>query len=223
MSADWIDTRSSCTSSATALAVMLYALYTFHWRAAAIRKRSTAPYDDRVGPVRRFRPPNDPELMKPTHPPLDCLVHCTTRYVLLNVDSRTLGLRICSGCHRQLCPPIHSRLKESGHAILTSLQKETECNLVSSRCNTTFRLFYSTVNLHGCQSSRGASSSSEFSMIYLLRVGSSHQVSFLEVKPRVALFLSLLTLTIFSTSESVMRTRSVDKERRVLPEKVRSS
>ena len=30
---------------------MVYALITFHWRAAAIRKRSGAPYDDRFGPV----------------------------------------------------------------------------------------------------------------------------------------------------------------------------
>ena len=110
-SADWVDARSSLTSLTTALAVMLYALYTFHWRAAAIRKRSTAPYDDRVGPVRRIRLPKDPELMIQTHPlTLDRLVYCTVRYVLLNVDSCILDLRIRSGRHRQLCPPIHARL-----------------------------------------------------------------------------------------------------------------
>lgn len=34
-----------------AMGVMLYALYTFHWRATKIRNREAAPYDDRVGPT----------------------------------------------------------------------------------------------------------------------------------------------------------------------------
>ncbi|BFZ59879.1 GTPase regulator Nrf1 [Saitoella coloradoensis] len=34
-----------------ALATMVYALVTYHWRAAAIRKRGAGPYDDRVGPT----------------------------------------------------------------------------------------------------------------------------------------------------------------------------
>ncbi|RIA88956.1 putative VTC1-protein controls Sec18p/NSF-dependent priming of snares and [Glomus cerebriforme] len=34
-----------------AMAVMVYALYTFHWRATKIRKRETGPYDDRYGPT----------------------------------------------------------------------------------------------------------------------------------------------------------------------------
>lgn len=33
------------------MAVMVYALYTFHWRAASIRRGGRGPYDDRVGPV----------------------------------------------------------------------------------------------------------------------------------------------------------------------------
>ena len=33
------------------MAVMVYALYTYHWRAASIRKGGRGPYDDRVGPV----------------------------------------------------------------------------------------------------------------------------------------------------------------------------
>jgi len=48
---DKVGQISAAMFSLVALAVMLYALYTFHWRAAAIRKRSTAPYDDRVGPT----------------------------------------------------------------------------------------------------------------------------------------------------------------------------
>ena len=66
---------------------MLYALYTFHWRAAAIRKRSTAPYDDRVGPVRRIRLPRKSGLMNPSI--LDHPVHCAIRHVLLNLNSHT--------------------------------------------------------------------------------------------------------------------------------------
>ena len=34
-----------------AMAVMIYALYTYHWRAASIRRGGRGPYDDRVGPV----------------------------------------------------------------------------------------------------------------------------------------------------------------------------
>lgn len=30
---------------------MVYALVTYHWRANAIRKRGTGPYDDRFGPT----------------------------------------------------------------------------------------------------------------------------------------------------------------------------
>jgi hypothetical protein len=85
MSAGWVDARFSLASSTAALAGMLYALYTFHWRAAAIRKRSTAPYDDRVGPVRRFRCLKDLELIKSIHLSLDYSVHCTARYVPLTL------------------------------------------------------------------------------------------------------------------------------------------
>lgn len=38
--------------SLAAIAVMIYALVTYHWRAAAIAKRGSGPYDDRLGPVR---------------------------------------------------------------------------------------------------------------------------------------------------------------------------
>ena len=34
-----------------AMAVMIYALVTYHWRANAIRKRGSGPYDDRLGPT----------------------------------------------------------------------------------------------------------------------------------------------------------------------------
>jgi hypothetical protein len=30
---------------------MIYALYTYHWRANSIRKGGKGPYDDRLGPV----------------------------------------------------------------------------------------------------------------------------------------------------------------------------
>jgi hypothetical protein len=33
------------------MAIMIYALYTYHWRAASIRRGGRGPYDDRVGPV----------------------------------------------------------------------------------------------------------------------------------------------------------------------------
>lgn len=31
------------------MAVMIYALYTYHWRAASIRRGGRGPYDDRFG------------------------------------------------------------------------------------------------------------------------------------------------------------------------------
>ena len=30
---------------------MLYALWTYHWRAASIKQGGKGPYDDRIGPV----------------------------------------------------------------------------------------------------------------------------------------------------------------------------
>jgi hypothetical protein len=35
------------------MAIMIYALYTYHWRAASIRRGGRGPYDDRFGPVSR--------------------------------------------------------------------------------------------------------------------------------------------------------------------------
>ncbi|BAP71915.1 Vacuolar transporter chaperone 1 [Kluyveromyces marxianus] len=34
-----------------AMGTMIYALVTYHWRAAAIRRRGSGPYDDRFGPT----------------------------------------------------------------------------------------------------------------------------------------------------------------------------
>ncbi|ODV95357.1 hypothetical protein PACTADRAFT_50092 [Pachysolen tannophilus NRRL Y-2460] len=34
-----------------AMATMIYALITYHWRANAIRRRGSGPYDDRFGPT----------------------------------------------------------------------------------------------------------------------------------------------------------------------------
>ena len=33
------------------MGIMVYALYTYHWRAASIRRGGRGPYDDRIGPV----------------------------------------------------------------------------------------------------------------------------------------------------------------------------
>jgi hypothetical protein len=41
----------------TAVGIMGYALYTYHWRANSIRKGGRGPYDDRLGPVSTLRPP----------------------------------------------------------------------------------------------------------------------------------------------------------------------
>lgn len=39
----------------TAVGIMGYALYTYHWRASSIRKGGRGPYDDRLGPVGALR------------------------------------------------------------------------------------------------------------------------------------------------------------------------
>jgi hypothetical protein len=41
----------------TAVGIMGYALYTYHWRANSIRKGGRGPYDDRLGPVSALRRP----------------------------------------------------------------------------------------------------------------------------------------------------------------------
>lgn len=48
---DRIGRLSAVLFTVIAMGVMLYALYTFHWRATKIRNREAAPYDDRVGPT----------------------------------------------------------------------------------------------------------------------------------------------------------------------------
>jgi uncharacterized membrane protein YidH (DUF202 family) len=48
---DRIGRLSAVLFTAIAMGVMVYALYTFHWRATKIRNREAAAYDDRVGPT----------------------------------------------------------------------------------------------------------------------------------------------------------------------------
>lgn len=48
---DRIGRLSAVLFTVIAMGVMMYALYTFHWRATKIRNREAAPYDDRVGPT----------------------------------------------------------------------------------------------------------------------------------------------------------------------------
>ncbi|KAK3808358.1 MAG: hypothetical protein J3Q66DRAFT_74611 [Benniella sp.] len=48
---DRIGRISAVIFTFVAMAIMLYALVTFHWRAERIRKRQAGPYDDRYGPT----------------------------------------------------------------------------------------------------------------------------------------------------------------------------
>ncbi|RDX53771.1 hypothetical protein K466DRAFT_483961 [Polyporus arcularius HHB13444] len=48
---DKVGRISAAMFSFVAMAVMVYALYTFHWRANSIRRGGRGPYDDRVGPT----------------------------------------------------------------------------------------------------------------------------------------------------------------------------
>jgi len=49
---DKVGKISAAMFSFVAMAIMVYALYTYHWRAASIRRGGRGPYDDRFGPVR---------------------------------------------------------------------------------------------------------------------------------------------------------------------------
>ncbi|KAI0775400.1 hypothetical protein BC629DRAFT_1441493 [Irpex lacteus] len=48
---DKVGKISAALFSIVAVAVMIYALWTYHWRAASIRRGGRGPYDDRVGPT----------------------------------------------------------------------------------------------------------------------------------------------------------------------------
>ncbi|WFD32315.1 GTPase regulator Nrf1 [Malassezia sp. CBS 17886] len=48
---DRVGRVSAALFSFVAIAIMIYALVTYHWRAQAIRNRGSGPYDDRLGPT----------------------------------------------------------------------------------------------------------------------------------------------------------------------------
>ncbi|KAG5652416.1 vacuolar transporter chaperone [Sphagnurus paluster] len=48
---DKVGKISAAMFSVVAMAIMIYALYTYHWRAASIRRGGRGPYDDRLGPT----------------------------------------------------------------------------------------------------------------------------------------------------------------------------
>jgi len=48
---DKVGKISAAMFTIVAMAIMVYALTTYHWRANAIRKRGSGPYDDRIGPT----------------------------------------------------------------------------------------------------------------------------------------------------------------------------
>ncbi|KAF9006568.1 hypothetical protein BDQ17DRAFT_1239184 [Cyathus striatus] len=48
---DKVGKISAAMFSVVAMAIMVYALYTYHWRAASIRRGGRGPYDDRLGPT----------------------------------------------------------------------------------------------------------------------------------------------------------------------------
>ncbi|KAK0468146.1 vacuolar transporter chaperone 1 [Desarmillaria tabescens] len=48
---DKVGKISAAMFSVVAMSIMIYALYTYHWRAASIRRGGRGPYDDRLGPT----------------------------------------------------------------------------------------------------------------------------------------------------------------------------
>ena len=80
-----------------AMAVMLYALVTYHWRANAIRKRGAGPYDDRLGPT------------------VLCL-SLLGQFASWQTQSARADVRLCSRRHRQLRIALCGRVR-CGHRI----------------------------------------------------------------------------------------------------------
>ncbi|GAA5826783.1 hypothetical protein JCM10212_002336, partial [Sporobolomyces blumeae] len=48
---DRVGKISAAMFTIVSMSIMIYALVTYHWRANAIRKRGSGPYDDRLGPT----------------------------------------------------------------------------------------------------------------------------------------------------------------------------
>lgn len=112
--------RARRTLHLLALAMMIYALITFHWRAAAIRKRSTAPYDDRFGPVRRLS--LHPAVCRPVLMYVSQTILCIalmgkhfSPYVRYLDFDRSIS---CGHC--QLCSSIYARLEGFFLVLLTT-------------------------------------------------------------------------------------------------------
>jgi len=69
----------------SAMAVMIYALYTYHWRAASIRRGGRGPYDDRVGPVSvSLRCLVREDFQSLQHRP-SCVLHCSVSVLLCRI------------------------------------------------------------------------------------------------------------------------------------------
>jgi hypothetical protein len=81
---------------------MVYALYTYHWRAASIRRGGRGPYDDRLGPVSRA-----------TNAILDAATEITWHR-----QSFVLHSSVCPGTAVSL--PIHLMLSLSTVAIIVN-------------------------------------------------------------------------------------------------------
>lgn len=85
-----------------AMAIMIYALYTYHWRAASIRRGGRGPYDDRFGPVRLVCSLFVCQYLNRIR--LYCALHSSVRLPFLS-----LLLSQSPSCHhRQLHPPLHT-------------------------------------------------------------------------------------------------------------------
>lgn len=91
---------------------MIYALYTYHWRAASIRRGGKGPYDDRLGPVSFGTARYCPSISNSSDR-LDYSLYCTPWYVpgFYKIFSTVLTpCLIPSCCNRQLRPSFRRAL-----------------------------------------------------------------------------------------------------------------
>lgn len=108
----------------SAIAVMIYALWTYHWRAASIRKGGRGPYDDRIGPVSTSYLPHSPYTPFDRLSSPDRAVYCPTMYEHLPASSFLRLTILHSGDYSQLHLAIYATRRTSS-LILYTLHNST--------------------------------------------------------------------------------------------------
>ena len=95
---------------------MIYALYTYHWRAASIRRGGKGPYDDRLGPVRAFAGTFERCLLTGRCRQF-CVSRCSVRGVLPLYPRTDAHMQLRSS---PICPTVRRTRVNADNLLLTS-------------------------------------------------------------------------------------------------------